>query len=103
VGSAYEREDWRDVDVRLIMDDEAFATLFPAVEGETWEFDPRWLLLTVAISQWLSKQTGLSIDFQFQPMTHANTRHHGRRNALGMRFARKPRAADSAPNEGEDR
>lgn len=85
VGSALERPDWRDVDVRFIMDDDQFATLFPNA-GDHWEHDARWLLLTVAISERLSKLTGLPIDFQFQSRTHANERHKGPRNAIGMRI-----------------
>lgn len=85
VGSALERADWRDVDVRMMMSDAAFAREFPNA-GDHWEWDPRWLLLTVAISDWLSKQTGLPIDFQFQPQTHANKRHKGPRNAVGIRI-----------------
>tara|TARA_R110002074_G_scaffold299200_1_gene470683 strand:- start:455 stop:790 length:336 start_codon:yes stop_codon:yes gene_type:complete len=87
VGSVLERADWRDVDVRFIMDDVSFAEMFPDAD-QHWEFDPKWLLLTVAISKWLSDQTGLPIDFQFQPQTHANARHKGRRNAVGLRFAK---------------
>jgi hypothetical protein len=85
VGSALQRPDWRDVDVRLMLDDESFAEMFPNA-GEHWEHDARWLLLTVAISDHLSRLTGLPIDFQFQPMTHANARHKGPRNAIGIRF-----------------
>lgn len=85
VGSALERDNWRDVDVRLIMQDDAFARVFPEA-GAHWEHDARWLLLTVAISEHLSKRTGLPIDFQFQPQTHANERHTGRRNAIGLRI-----------------
>lgn len=89
VGSALERPDWRDVDVRFIMADDKFAELFPTA-GDYWEQNPRWLLLTVSISQWLSKQTGLPIDFQFQPQTHANEHHKGGRNAVGIKIkARK--------------
>lgn len=92
VGSALERQDWRDVDVRYILSDEEFDRLFPDAAGRCWEHDPRWLLLTVSISAWLSKQTGLPIDFQIQPQTHANERHKGPRNAIGIRVA-KPSAA----------
>jgi len=88
VGSALERPDWRDVDVRMIMSDEQFAALFPDA-GEHWEHDARWLLLTVSISEHLSKVTGLPIDFQFQPQTHANERHKGNRNAVGMRITQR--------------
>ena len=85
VGSSLERADWRDVDVRYILPDEEFSRQFPKA-GQYWEHDPKWLLLTVAISQWMSKVTGLPIDFQFQPQTHANERHPGKRNACGIRI-----------------
>lgn len=90
VGSALERADWRDIDVRLIMDDREFAKLFPDVDMKAgnWEFDARWLVMTIAISKWLKDQTGLPVDFQFQPQTHANERHKGPRNALGLVFAK---------------
>jgi len=99
VGSSLARPDWRDVDVRFIMADDEFAKLFPAVENVkgrnseswvsgNWEFDPRWLLLNVSISQWLRSVTGLPVDFQIQPQTHANARHKGPRHALGLRFAK---------------
>jgi hypothetical protein len=83
VGSSIERKDWRDIDLRLIMSDGDFAKLFPDA-GEHWEHDPRWLLMTCAISEWISKRTDLPIDFQFQPMTHANERHEGPRHAMGL-------------------
>jgi hypothetical protein len=85
VGSALQRPDWRDVDVRFMMSDKAFAELFPAA-GQHWEWDARWLLLTTMISERLSRLTGLPIDFQFQPQTHANERHKGLRNAIGVRI-----------------
>ena len=90
VGSALERPDWRDIDVRLIMDDAEFAALFPDVnmKAANWEFDARWLVMTISISKWLRDQTGLPVDFQFQPQTHANEQHKGPRNALGLVFAK---------------
>jgi hypothetical protein len=88
VGSALERPDWRDVDLRFILPDAEFEQLFPDA-GRHWEFDERWLLLTVAISERLSKITGLPIDFQFQPQSHANERHAGPRHAVGLRFAKE--------------
>lgn len=86
VGSSLERPDWRDVDIRMILADADFATLFPNA-GDHWEHDPRWTFMVIAISERLSKITGLPIDFQFQPQTHANARHPGKRNAKGMSFA----------------
>lgn len=87
VGSVLKRQDWRDVDIRMILDDASFAVLFPCA-GEHWEHDPRWLVMTVAISERLSRLTGLPIDFQFQPQTHANAAHSGPRNAIGIQFQR---------------
>jgi hypothetical protein len=88
VGSAIERADWRDVDVRLILADEEFARLFPDAVMPCWEQDERWLLLTVSISLWLKQQTGLPVDFQIQPQTHANERHKGQRHSIGLRIAK---------------
>ena len=94
VGSALERADWRDVDVRMMLDDATFARMFPKAllgHGAAWEFDTRWTLMTLSISTWLREQTGLPIDFQFQPMSFANDKHKGRRHALGLRYvAREP-------------
>lgn len=85
VGSSLSRPDWRDVDIRFIMKDEEFEKLFPDA-GDNWEFDSRWLLMTTAISERLSKLTGLPIDFQFQKRTPANERYKGERSAMGLKI-----------------
>lgn len=86
VGSVLKRPDWRDVDLRYILRDDLFAELFPDA-GRHWEQNPRWLLLTEAISDLLKKRTGLPIDFQFQPQTHANEVHKGKpRHSIGIRI-----------------
>lgn len=85
VGSALERQDWRDVDVRLIMEDVAFLAEFPDAHSvDHYEQDARWLLFTTVISAHLSTLTGLPIDFQIQPQSIANKRHDKRRNAIGI-------------------
>lgn len=73
---------YRDVDVRLMLDDGEFAEVCPTRE--------RWELLCLAIGTYLSERTGLPIDFQVQRTREANERYGGRpRNPLGMsrRFA----------------
>jgi hypothetical protein len=97
VGSATSRADWRDIDVVAILSDDAFESLFPDahVQQGSFEHDPRWLVLTVALSKWLSEQSGLPVDFKFQPQTWANARHDGPRHALGMRMV--PKRQQSAP------
>lgn len=89
VGSALERPDWRDIDLRLILDDDEFEKLFPNAVLTHWEHDVRWLLLTTSISLWLKQMTGLPIDFQIQPMTEANKRHSGKRNCIGMKIQKE--------------
>lgn len=67
---------WRDVDVRLILDDGEFAEACPTKE--------RWELLSLAISVYLTTASGLPVDFQIQQMSAANEKHDGPRNPLGM-------------------
>ncbi len=88
VGSSLERADWRDVDVRFILPDAEFAKLFPDA-GDHWECDERWLWINISISERLARMTGLPIDFQFQPQTHANERHKGPRDCIGMTFSKE--------------
>lgn len=89
VGSALKRPDWRDVDVVHILSDDDFAVLFPDANTTNFEHNPRWLVMTVGISAWLSKASGLPIDFKFQPQTWANQRHNGERHALGLKFVKE--------------
>jgi hypothetical protein len=89
VGSATQRPDFRDVDIRMIMADEKFDELFPNAENH-WEQDPRWCLMTISISEYLSKEIGMLVDFQFQRRSNANKDHGGKeRQALGLVFANK--------------
>jgi len=82
VGSALERPDYRDVDVRVILDDDRYAAMFPG-PGEQ-RAHPYWSLLSSAISLQLQQMTGLPIDFQVQAMTAANKAYSGPRDPLGM-------------------
>lgn len=90
VGSALERQDWRDIDIVMIIDDETFAREFPSASagGCHWEFDPKWLIMTIAISEWLSAQCGHLVDFKFQQRTNANKVHTGHRSAMGLVFTK---------------
>lgn len=99
VGSALHRRDFRDVDVRFIMKDDAFKALFPGAKIGLEQFNARLSLLNAAISEWLSGVSGLPVDFQFQSRTEANQHYQGRRNALGIYIA--PDDADDTGG-GED-
>jgi hypothetical protein len=68
-------QDFRDVDVRLMLGDEKFAEVCPTKE--------RWAFLCLCISTYLSERTGLPVDFQIQQQAAANALHSGPRNPLG--------------------
>lgn len=80
VGSSLERKDWRDVDVRLILPDEEFASRFGC--NQSAETNPKLAAITLAFCALGSAMTGLPIDFQIQPQSHANERYPGNRSAL---------------------
>lgn len=84
VGSALTRPDWRDVDLRMIMDDAEFFAEFPNTHNSWWNSNPKWLLLTISISEYLSKLSGLPVDFQFQPRNYANEHYKDHRHAMGL-------------------
>lgn len=80
VGSSLSRKDWRDVDVRLILPDDEFAGRFGSVRGYV---NPKLAALTLAFAALGSEMTGLPIDFQIQPQSHANRVYGGQpRSAL---------------------
>jgi hypothetical protein len=81
VGSAIERPDYRDVDIRCILNDPEY----DAVIGTN---EVRLKLLNTAMSEWLAARTGLPIDFQFQRMTQANDEFNGERQFVGVPFKR---------------
>lgn len=80
VGSAGVGNDgssYRDVDVRLMLDDDEFAEVCPTRE--------RWELLCLSIGSYLSQRSGLKVDFQVQSTSLANERYGDRpRNPLGL-------------------
>lgn len=73
VGTVLTSPDWRDVDVRMIMDDDDFDAAF--ANPSLWE------MFCLGATAWLRSQTGLPVDFQVQRQTEANM-HEGLRNHL---------------------
>jgi len=84
VGSATERADWRDVDLRVIIADDEFQAMFAADPARAPHFSPRWAIVCALISKQLSDATGLPIDFQIQSYTQAGEYAHGMRQPLGF-------------------
>jgi hypothetical protein len=92
VGSSLEGDrDYKDVDVRLILDDATYEA-----QGYGDPRDPhgnlKWRAMTMAFSALGQRMTGLPIDFQIQQQTLANKQSVGHpRSALGLsvRIARR--------------
>lgn len=74
VGSALERQDHRDVDVRIMLDDQHYDDLAKVINLD---------LLNLSLSLWGQKATGLAIDCQVQHTSSANEDFHGRRHPIG--------------------
>ena len=84
VGSAIERRDYRDVDVRCILDDEEYDNLFQN-NTQNQQLSAFWCLVCAAISEWIKSRTGLPIDFQIQKRSEANEQYpKQQRSALGL-------------------
>lgn len=77
VGSVARSEAWRDVDVRLMLDSDAYAEIS---QGRPEQAEA----LNVAMSLWGQRATGLPIDFQFQQADAANAEHNGPRCPIGL-------------------
>lgn len=88
VGSCITRKDYRDVDVRLILDDKTFNKLiFDGVKlPEEATVGLRKLRgYAIAFSLWGEKVTGLPIDFQIEKMSTANKKYpKGDRQPMGL-------------------
>lgn len=84
---------YRDVDVRLMLDDAEFAAVCPTLA--------RWELLCVVIGTYLRERTGLPVDFQIQAVSVANARHGGKpRNPLGTGGRTFAGGGDGTPDWG---
>jgi hypothetical protein len=105
VGSATKTLDYRDVDVRMIMDDDKYEALFGEEPGQMWLF---WGLICSSISEYVSSRTGLKVDFQIQSRTHANRPSNDSvRNPVGLVYeefkgVQKPKWLTTGEDSNED-
>jgi hypothetical protein len=76
VGSSLDKAVWRDVDVRLMLDDEVYEKM--GFGDPRYPHDNRkWAAYVMAFSELGKRITGLPIDFQIQQTTWANTTYRG--------------------------
>jgi hypothetical protein len=85
VGSALKSKKFRDVDVRLILDDELYASMGLG-DPEYPQHNAKWVSLVLAYSALGKQLTGLPIDFQIQQQTYANKKFKNPRSAIGISF-----------------
>lgn len=80
VGSSLTSDQWRDVDIRIILDDKTHRRLAKTVDIGR---------LNLTLTVWGERATGLPIDCQVQSMTEANDDpfNEGQRNPLAMRWS----------------
>lgn len=85
VGSSLISKNWRDVDVRLILDDNIYDELGLG-DPDRQHKNPKWVSLCMAYSALGTKITGLPIDFQIQQRTAANKLYDDShpRSAIGL-------------------
>lgn len=83
VGSALDNKQWRDVDVRLILEDEEYEKLGLGKPDDCLQ-NLKWISLCMAYSALGERITGLPIDFQIQQQTDANKKFKGNRSAIGL-------------------
>lgn len=72
VGSSVFNKVWRDVDVRLILEDGEYEQM-DLGDPKQPHMNKKWVALTLAFSALGKQITGLPIDFQIQQQSYANT------------------------------
>lgn len=76
---------WRDVDVRLMLDDEVYEAMGFGDPKRPHD-NARWVAFTLAFTALGRQMTGLPIDFQIQQTSRANeVEGNAARNAIGIR------------------
>lgn len=84
VGSSLTRKlGWRDVDVRLILDDDEYAAMQLGDPTRSM-LNEKWVALCLAFSALGKQLTGLPIDFQIQQQSYANKKFNGPRSPIGL-------------------
>jgi hypothetical protein len=72
VGSVARAEEWRDVDVRLMLPQ-------ATIDGLSADRPGQLAALNLSVSLWGQRATGLPVEFQFQEVESANAEHAGPR------------------------
>jgi len=98
VGSSLFGTRWRDVDIRVMLDDEKYAAMGFGRPEHPHE-NAKWCAYTMAFSELGRRMTGLPIDFQVQQTTWANEfygRDQGRAAMIRGIIKRRPASPQNA-------
>jgi hypothetical protein len=98
VGSSLYGKQWRDVDIRLILDDDEYERMGLGDPYHT-HINAKWVALVMAFSALGKQMTGLPIDFQIQQQSYANKKFDGPRNAIGFIESRLQSKREKAYDE----
>lgn len=85
VGSSMgdDKINWRDVDVRVMLDDDEWEKMFGDLDPNSPYGHPKWRAMCIAFSNYGRHLTGLPIDFQIQTVKMANEKYPGGRSHCG--------------------
>jgi hypothetical protein len=81
VGSALERKDWHDLDIRVILPDERFEFGDPA--KRFW--NAKWISACLAFTALGEKMIGCKIDFQIEQESYVQANCTGKRLEIGKK------------------
>lgn len=94
VGSAMKTPEYRDVDLRIILEDDQFRALFGGgdqLTNASGKMLPFWCLVCNSVSEMLAARTGLPIDFQVQARSWVTDEDWNKvRNPINMFAAEAP-------------
>jgi hypothetical protein len=98
VGSSLLSKQWRDVDIRLMLDDDEYERMGLGDPYHT-HMNAKWVALVMAFSALGKEMTGLPIDFQIQQQSKANKLYTGPRNPIGFIESRLQSVREKAYDE----
>lgn len=89
VGSSLHSRGYRDVDIRVIMDDAKFEALFGKTGPNcSYLTQPFWSLFNTAVSEYMHQATGLPVDFQVHKASDTHDEDKSKRIVFGFVSAR---------------
>lgn len=77
------KKDWRDVDIRLMLTDDEWSSLFGDLHPIDCHRSQKWRSFCIVFSHYGKHLTGLPIDFQIQRIKEANDEFDSPRSHVG--------------------